>query len=128
MLAITDADHEESSPAAATLLINHITCSIAGQAQVVRLVAGSQMAALYGDTITTEDFLCNYGFNRGFTAHFQKGDLRFVGFDDDGELRAVELPGHPFYIATLYLPQMRSQPGRPHPLITGYLQAAGAMG
>ncbi|MEZ4614745.1 MAG: hypothetical protein R2867_04405 [Caldilineaceae bacterium] len=128
MLDITDADHEESSPQAATRLISHITCSIAGQEQIVQLVADSQVAALYGDTMTTEDFLCNYGFNRGFTAHFQKGDLRFVGFDADGELRAIELPGHPFYIATLYLPQMRSQPGQPHPLIMGYLRAAGAMG
>ncbi len=91
-------------------------------------MANSQVATLYGAIATTEDFLCNYGFNRGFTAHFQKGGLRFVGFDDDGELRAVELPGHPFYIATLYLPQMRSHPGQPHLLITGYLQVAGAMG
>jgi CTP synthase (UTP-ammonia lyase) len=36
----------------------------------------------------------------------------------------VELPDHKFFIATLFVPQMRSRPGLPHPLVTGWLQAA----
>lgn len=82
------------------------------------------MAAAYGQAEVFEDFRCNYGFNAAFTARFQNSDLAFVAFDRAGELRAVELPGHRFYIATLFLPQMRSQLGQPHPLISAYLHAA----
>ncbi|MEZ4728231.1 MAG: hypothetical protein R3E79_13950 [Caldilineaceae bacterium] len=124
MLGITDADHEESSPNALTLVINRLSCSLVDQTQPVYFVAGSQTAAAYGQTEAVEDFRCTYGFNAAFTERFRSSDLRFIAFDGDGELRGVELPGHHFYLATLFLPQMRSQPGQPHPLIKAYLQAA----
>lgn len=90
-------------------------------------MAGCQVAAAYGQPEALEDFRCNYGFNAAFTERFQQGDLHFVAFDQSGELRAVELSGHRFYVATLFLPQMRSQPNLPHPLILAYVQAAQAM-
>lgn len=123
-MGIADADHEESSPTAATLLISRLSCSLVGQTQAVRLVAGSQVAAAYGQSETLEDFHCNYGFNGAFTQRFHASDLRFVAFGGEGEVRAVELPTHRFYMATLFLPQMRSQAGQPHPLITAFVQAA----
>jgi CTP synthase (UTP-ammonia lyase) len=36
----------------------------------------------------------------------------------------LELPEHPFYLATLFVPQARSTPERPHPLATAFVQAA----
>jgi CTP synthase (UTP-ammonia lyase) len=36
----------------------------------------------------------------------------------------VELPGHPFYVATLFVPQASSTPDRPHPLVTAFVRAA----
>jgi CTP synthase (UTP-ammonia lyase) len=36
----------------------------------------------------------------------------------------VELSNHPFYVATLFLPQISSRPESPHPLIVAYLRAA----
>lgn len=92
--------------------------------QTVKFVADSQVARIYSQTEATENFLCNYGFNAAFEANFRGSQLQFVAYDNDGELRAIELPRHRFYMATLYLPQMRSQPGEPHPLISAYLQAA----
>lgn len=121
---MTDADHEETSPEAATLLISKLSCSLVGQMQVVSFVPGTQVARIYGQPAATEDFRCNYGFNPAFAKNFAGSDLQFAGFDPAGELRAIELPSQRFYLATLYLPQMRSQPGKPHPLILAYLQAA----
>lgn len=40
------------------------------------------------------------------------------------EIRAVELPNHRFFIATLFQPQLSSKPGTPHPLIVQFLRAA----
>ncbi len=47
-----------------------------------------------------------------------------VGVDSDGEARVLELPDRRFFIATLFVPQLRSSPESPHPLITAYLRAA----
>ncbi|HVA49435.1 MAG TPA: hypothetical protein VNH11_23920 [Pirellulales bacterium] len=51
-------------------------------------------------------------------------DLRLVASDAEGEVRAVELPGHPFFVGTLYVPQARSAPEAPHPLVDAFLLAA----
>lgn len=127
MLGLVDAEHEESAPDATTLLINRLACSLVGQTQSIQLVPGSQVAAAYGQPEAVEDFYCNYGFNPAFAIHFHQRALHFAAFDQEGEVRAVELRGHPFYIATLFLPQMRSHPGQPHRLILAYLQAASAV-
>lgn len=47
-----------------------------------------------------------------------------TGRGADGEIRIVELRGHPFFVATLFLPQLTSRPGVPHPLVVAYLKAA----
>jgi CTP synthase (UTP-ammonia lyase) len=52
------------------------------------------------------------------------GQLKITGTDVKGDARIVELTNHPFYVATLFLPQISSKPERPHPLIVAYLRAA----
>ena len=46
--------------------------------------------------------------------------------DEAGDVRAVELEGHPFFIATLFQPERAALTGRSHPLIAAYVAAAGA--
>jgi CTP synthase (UTP-ammonia lyase) len=41
-------------------------------------------------------------------------------------VRAIELPRHRFFVATLFQPQLSSTAEEPHPLILAYLEAAGA--
>ena len=124
MLGISQADHEESSPDAKVKLISKLTCSIAGQERTVRIVPGSQAHRIYGTTEATEIFACNYGLNEAFAENIRSKDLRVSGYDEDGTVRMTELPGHPFFISTLFVPQMASQVEKPHPLIVAYLQAA----
>jgi len=47
-----------------------------------------------------------------------------VGTDQAGEARVLELPDRRFFIATLFVPQLRSSSTSPHPLITAFLRAA----
>jgi CTP synthase (UTP-ammonia lyase) len=47
-----------------------------------------------------------------------------TGADAEGDVRVVELPVHPFYIGTLFVPQLQSRLERPHPLITAFVRAA----
>jgi CTP synthase (UTP-ammonia lyase) len=53
-----------------------------------------------------------------------RGNLRTVGKDSGGNARIVELVSHPFFVATLFLPQLSSEPGNPHPVIVAFLKAA----
>ncbi|HEV8440786.1 MAG TPA: hypothetical protein VGT40_22085 [Methylomirabilota bacterium] len=85
--------------------------------------AGTRAAALYGGTEAVEDYYCNYGVNPDYQRFLEDGGLAVSGLGDAGEIRIVELPGHPFFLATLFLPQARSTPDSPHPLLVGYAAA-----
>jgi CTP synthase (UTP-ammonia lyase) len=43
--------------------------------------------------------------------------------DGTGEVRAVERPGHPFFLATLNQPHLTSTPGDPHPIFSAFVAA-----
>jgi CTP synthase (UTP-ammonia lyase) len=121
-LGLHDADHEESSPNAPLKLITKLSCSLVGQERNVRIVPGTQARWIYGKSEATEIIACNYGLNEAFTEHIQSKDLRVSGYDEDGTPRMIELRGHPFFISTLFVPQVVSRPDKPHPLIVAYLE------
>src|SRR5207302_7610498 len=85
---------------------------------------GNLAQRAYGKMTVTEQFACNYGLNPAYRERLNAGRLHVAGLDPAGEVRIVELGAHRFFLATLFLPQVSSGPGRPHPLITAYLQAA----
>jgi CTP synthase (UTP-ammonia lyase) len=123
VLGFPDATHAEYDPYASNLFISRLTCSLAGRALVISLQPGSLVARAYGMTTVTEQYYCNFGVNPDYNALLVSSDLAIVGSDAEGEIRAVELRGHPFFVGTLFVPQMRSQAGSPHPLALGFLKA-----
>jgi CTP synthase (UTP-ammonia lyase) len=80
----------------------------------------------YGQQEVTEQFRCNYGLNPVYREQISQGDLKVAGIDPEGEIRIVELSNHRFFLATLFVPQLSSNPDMPHPLIMTYLKAAQA--
>jgi CTP synthase (UTP-ammonia lyase) len=90
----------------------------------VTLVRGSRVAAAYGADEAVEDYYCNYGLSPAYRPRIESAGLRVTGVDDDGEVRVVELPSHPFFVATLFCFQTRSRADRPHPLVTAFVGAA----
>jgi CTP synthase (UTP-ammonia lyase) len=95
-----------------------------GKVERVTIVPETRAAAIWGSATALEDFRCNYGVDRAYHSALSAAGLSLSGFGDDGELRIVELPAHPFFLATLFLPQLRSAPSRPHPLLTAFGRAA----
>lgn len=124
VMGITDAEHEESSPRSPTLVISKLTCSLVGKTQKIAITPDSIAHRAYGGKEVMEQFFCNYGLNPAFRDQINKSKLNVTGVDFEGEVRVVELSDHPFYVATLFLPQVASNPGTPHPLIVSYLEAA----
>ena len=51
--------------------------------------------------------------------------MMLSGISPDGRIvEMVELPDHPFFIATQAHPELKSRPNRPHPLFRGFVEAA----
>jgi CTP synthase (UTP-ammonia lyase) len=99
-------------------VVTPLACSLVGQEHRVALVPGSHAAAAYGAGEALEDYYCDY------RPRLEGAGLRVTGFDDEGEARVVELPSHPFFIATLFCFQTRSRAERPHPLVAAFVRAA----
>lgn len=124
VLGLAQAEHLESSPGASIPLIAPLQCALIECAETVELAPGSRLRALYGRTQVEEQYHCRYGLNPEFEHLLQGGPLRIVGRAAGGAVRAVELEGHPFYVATLFQPERSALRGEVHPLIRGFVQAA----
>ena len=93
-------------------------------AQEVRISHGSLAHAVYGADLIRERHRHRYEFNNRYLQKMMNAGLRFSGFSRDGLVEIIELPGHPFFIASQYHPEFRSTPRDGHPLFTGFIRAA----
>ena len=93
-------------------------------AQEVRISHGSLAHAVYGSDVIRERHRHRYEFNNRYLQKMMNAGLRFSGFSRDGLVEIIELPGHPFFIASQYHPEFRSNPRDGHPLFTGFIRAA----
>jgi len=133
-MGIADADSAEHATSSQNLIIAPVTCPVPDRrdgapklsgACKLRIKSGSRLAAIYGVCEIEEEYFCNFEVNPAYHERFKAAGLRLAAFDDRGEVRAVELPGHPFFIATLYQPQLSSTDVRPHPVIVEFVAASG---
>ncbi|HLN01011.1 MAG TPA: hypothetical protein VK335_17105 [Bryobacteraceae bacterium] len=131
-MGIADADSAEHQTDSENFIIHPVSCPapnrLAGGPKLsgacrLRVEAGSRLADIYQSLEAEEEYFCNYEVNRRYLPDFANAGLKLTAFDADGELRAVELPGNRFFIATLFQPQLSSTEYRPHPLIVAYLRA-----
>lgn len=89
------------------------------------LHAGSLARGLYGQEEISERHRHRYEFNNAYRAQLEDAGLKFSGLSPDGRLvEIVELPDHPFFIASQFHPEFLSRPDRPHPLFLGLVRAA----
>lgn len=86
---------------------------------------GSIANRLYGAKIIRQRHRHRYEFNQNYMELFEDKGIHFSGFSDN-RLRAeiLEIPSHPFYIATQYHPEFVSRPGRPEPVFNAFIGAA----
>jgi CTP synthase (UTP-ammonia lyase) len=124
VLGFRDAQHAEYDPYASDLFVTQLECSLVGRELRIILAPGSRVAEIYGDTEAHEQYYCNFGINPDKSDFLRSGDLRITGSDAEGEVRVIELPAHPFFIGTLFVPQLRSSRESPHPLVTAFMRAA----
>ena len=89
----------------------------------MRFEPGSRLLAIHDSDEAVEGYHCSYGLNPACEGRFATGPLRVAARDLAGDVRAVELDGHPFFVATLYQPERSGLEGRRHPLIAAFVDA-----
>jgi CTP synthase (UTP-ammonia lyase) len=115
--------HAETDPDAVDPVIAPLACSLVEKSGEICFEAGSRLAAIYGSTSATETYHCRYGLNASYSNRLASGPLRASGRDGAGEVRAIELDGHPFFVATLFQPERAALAGRRHPLVSAFVAA-----
>ena len=51
--------------------------------------------------------------------------MMLSGISPDGRIvEMIELPDHPWFVATQAHPELKSRPNRPHPLFKGFIGAS----
>ena len=123
VLGWEDAEHGETSPDAARALLTPLSCSLVEAIDGVHLVKGSLIAKAYERAEIREGYRCRYGVNPVFEQALLSQQLSAVGHDSAGDLRAVELRGHPFFVATLFQPERAALKGILPPLVRGLIEA-----
>ncbi len=121
-----DAAHAEYGPGG-TPVISLLACSLEDQTIDVDLTPRSRLAALHGALQAFERTTCSYGLAPEVQHIANEHGMRVAAIDATSEVRAIERIDHPFFVGTLYQPQLSSAAGRAHPVIVGLLSAAQLM-
>jgi CTP synthase (UTP-ammonia lyase) len=121
---LTSAGNAETGSGTDDPLIVPLTCSLAGHEGAVRVTAGSLAEKALGAERTVERYQCSYGLNPAFLGILREHGMDFTGVDENGESRIAELPGHPFFLVTLFQPELGGDGGQVHPIIKAFATAA----
>ncbi len=92
-------------------------------AQRVNLVEGSLAATSYGATEIEERHRHRYEVNNHYRDRLEKAGVRFSGLSVDDLVEMVEIPDHPWFVASQFHPEFTSNPRDGHPLFTGFIAA-----
>ena len=92
-----------------------------------KLKEGSLARELYGEELVYERHRHRYEVNNRYRKDLEAAGMRLSGTSPDENLvEIVEIPGHPFFVASQFHPEFKSRPDRPHPLFAGFVAAAAA--
>ncbi len=85
----------------------------------------SKAYELYGDETIYERHRHRYEVNNDYRNVLTQNGMMLSGISPDGRIvEMIELPSHPWFIATQAHPELKSRPNRPHPLFRGFVEAA----
>ncbi len=86
---------------------------------------GSLAHRIYGKRKINERHRHRYEFNTKYRDTIEKHGMKLSGVSPSGELcEIVEIPDHPWFVASQFHPEFLSRPLDPHPLFKSYIKAA----
>jgi len=92
-----------------------------------KLAEGSHSRRLYDEELIYERHRHRYEVNNRYRDDLAAAGMRFAGLSPDERLvEIIELPDHPYFVASQFHPEFKSRPYDPHPLFVGLMAAAKA--
>jgi CTP synthase (UTP-ammonia lyase) len=101
-------------------VIVELACSLVGHEGPIHYTPGTLIAAIAGVDRSVERYHCAYGIADEYIAPLEAAGVVFGAHDDDGAPRALELPDHPFFLGTLFQPELAGDGTRAHPVIRAF--------
>jgi CTP synthase len=92
-------------------------------AQAIELQPGSLVADVYGKTTISERHRHRYEVNNNYRAALEEAGIRFSGLSVDDLVEVVEIPDHPWFVASQFHPEFTSNPRDGHPLFSSFIRA-----
>lgn len=90
-----------------------------------KVASGTRSFAAYGSELVYERHRHRYEVSNAYRSRLEEAGLTISGLSPDGRLvEMVELPEHPWFVATQAHPEFKSRPGKPHPLFRDFVKAA----
>ena len=90
------------------------------------LKSGSLAEKLYNKSSISERHRHRYEVNNDYRECLENNGMVLSGISPDKRIvEMIELPDHPFFIATQAHPEFKSRPNHAHPLFKGFIEAAG---
>jgi CTP synthase (UTP-ammonia lyase) len=119
---IAMAGHAETAQQGETAVVQRLACSLVGESRLVHPVPGTRLFSACGGEAFVGFHWCNFGLADEFVVALEAQGLRIAARAEDAGVEAVEIEDHPFFVATLYQPQVGSLGGKPlDPLISAFL-------
>jgi CTP synthase len=129
--AVDSAEFDPKSPNPVIHLLpeQHDVVNLGGTMRLglyaCKVMPNTLASRLYGEAVIYERHRHRYEFNNTYRSLFLDSGYVISGTSPDGRLvEMVELPSHPYFIATQFHPEFQSRPSHPHPLFQGLIQAA----
>ncbi len=125
---ITGADHSETNPGGTSLVVTHLSCSMAERKGGVHFAPGSLLGRAYPSPDADAEYNCNYGLNPAYRPALEAAGLVFTSWDDARDIRGAELPSNPFHAGVLFQPERAALRGVVPPLVLAFVKAVAPQG
>jgi CTP synthase (UTP-ammonia lyase) len=100
-----------------------LECSLVGHEGGIAYDPGTLIQRIMGVERSVERYHCSYGIDPAYLDRLREAGVVFGAHDDAGDVRALELPDHPFFLGTLFQPELAGDGTRAHPVIRAFADA-----
>ena len=126
LAGVEGAVSAELDPDGEALVVAPLACALYGERRTVTPVAGTRLAAICGAEPFEGHHQCGYGLADAYEDVLARAGVVISAHAPDAGVEAIELPAHPFFLATAFQPQVgSSESGVVPALIAALLNAAG---
>lgn len=125
VLGLYSADSEENDTECADAVIVKLSCTLMNKKERLEISdPNSILARTVGGNELIGEYRCNYGFHEAYRSAFQNSNLiTTIVETKNGCFRGFELKEHPFFIGTLFIPQLDFRRDSSYRIIKSFVKA-----